>query len=35
MAPERRAEIVSLAPWSIVSGTIATLASGAIAGVLA
>jgi CNT family concentrative nucleoside transporter len=35
MAPERRAEIVSLAPRSILSGTIATLASGAIAGMLA
>jgi len=34
MAPERRAEIVSLAPWSIVSGTLATMSSGAIIGVL-
>ncbi len=34
MAPERRAEIVALAPRSIVSGTLATLASGAIAGML-
>jgi concentrative nucleoside transporter, CNT family len=34
MAPERRAEIVSLAPRSIISGTIATLTSGAIAGML-
>ncbi len=34
MAPERRAEIVQLAPRSIISGTLATLASGAIAGAL-
>ncbi len=34
MAPERRAEIVQLAPRSIISGTLATLASGAIAGML-
>ena len=34
MAPERRAEIVSLAPRSIVSGTLATLTSGAVAGML-
>jgi concentrative nucleoside transporter, CNT family len=34
MAPERRAEIVALAPRSIISGTIATLTSGAIAGML-
>jgi len=34
MAPERRAEIVTLAPRSIVSGTIATVMSGAIAGIL-
>jgi concentrative nucleoside transporter, CNT family len=34
MAPERRSEIVTLAPRSIISGTIATLTSGAIAGVL-
>ncbi len=34
MAPERRGEIVALAPRSIVSGTLATLASGAIAGML-
>ncbi len=34
MAPERRAEIVALAPRSIISGTLATLASGAIAGML-
>ncbi|MGO9171332.1 MAG: NupC/NupG family nucleoside CNT transporter [Rhodomicrobium sp.] len=34
MAPERRGEIAALAPRSIVSGTLATLASGAIAGIL-
>ena len=34
MAPERRGEIVTLAPRSIVSGTLATLGSGAIAGML-
>jgi concentrative nucleoside transporter, CNT family len=34
MAPERRAEIVALAPRSIVSGTLATLGSGAVAGML-
>src|SRR5208282_5514676 len=34
MAPERREEIVALAPKSIISGTLATLASGAIAGIL-
>lgn len=34
MAPERRGEIAALAPRSIISGTLATLASGAIAGML-
>jgi CNT family concentrative nucleoside transporter len=34
MAPARRHEIVALAPRSIVSGTLATLISGAIAGIL-
>ncbi|MGO9546533.1 MAG: NupC/NupG family nucleoside CNT transporter [Rhodomicrobium sp.] len=34
MAPERRAEIAGLAPRSIIPGTLATLASGAIAGIL-
>jgi concentrative nucleoside transporter, CNT family len=34
MAPERRGEIAALAPKSIVSGTLATLASGAVAGML-
>jgi CNT family concentrative nucleoside transporter len=34
MAPQRRHEIVALAPRSIVSGTLATLISGAIAGML-
>jgi CNT family concentrative nucleoside transporter len=34
MAPERRAEIVALAPRTIVSGTLATLGSGAVAGML-
>ncbi|MGO9461183.1 MAG: NupC/NupG family nucleoside CNT transporter [Rhodomicrobium sp.] len=34
MAPERRGDIVALAPKSIISGTLATLASGAIAGML-
>lgn len=35
MAPERRSEIVELAPRSIVSGTLATMSSGAVAGMLA
>jgi CNT family concentrative nucleoside transporter len=35
MAPERRAEIAALAPRSIISGTLATLGSGAVAGMLA
>jgi concentrative nucleoside transporter, CNT family len=35
MAPERRHDIVALAPRSLVSGTLATLMSGAIAGMLA
>ncbi|KAI95090.1 nucleoside:proton symporter [Rhodomicrobium udaipurense JA643] len=34
MAPERRSEIVELAPRSIVSGTLATMSSGAVAGML-
>ena len=34
MAPERRREIVALAPRSLISGTLATLSSGAIAGML-
>ncbi|MGO9007144.1 MAG: NupC/NupG family nucleoside CNT transporter [Beijerinckiaceae bacterium] len=34
MAPERRHEIVALAPRSIISGTLATMISGAIAGML-
>ena len=35
MAPERRHDIVALAPRSIVSGTLATMMSGAVAGMLA
>lgn len=35
MAPERRAEIVALGPRTILSGTLATCMSGALAGVLA
>jgi CNT family concentrative nucleoside transporter len=34
MAPERREDIVALAPRAMVPGTLATLASGAIVGVL-
>ena len=34
MAPERRAEIVVLAPKTIVSGTLATALTGAVVGVL-
>jgi len=34
MAPERRHEIVALAPRSMISGTLATLMSGAVAGML-
>jgi CNT family concentrative nucleoside transporter len=34
MVPERQPEIVALGPKSIVSGTIATCLTGAIAGVL-
>jgi CNT family concentrative nucleoside transporter len=34
MAPERRQEIVALAPRSLVSGTLATLMSGAVAGMI-
>ena len=34
MVPERRAEIVALAPRSLLSGTLATLSSGALAGLL-
>lgn len=35
MCPERRAEIVSLAPKSLLAGTIATCLTGAVAGLLA
>jgi concentrative nucleoside transporter, CNT family len=35
MAPERRHDIVALAPRSLISGTLATLMSGAVAGILA
>jgi concentrative nucleoside transporter, CNT family len=34
MAPERRADIISLGAKSIVSGTLATCLTGALAGVL-
>jgi CNT family concentrative nucleoside transporter len=34
MAPERRQEIVTLAMRSLVSGTLATLMSGAVVGML-
>jgi CNT family concentrative nucleoside transporter len=34
MAPERRHEIVAMAPRSLVSGTLATLMSGAVAGMI-
>ena len=34
MVPERRAEIAALVPKSLVSGTLATLGSGAVAGML-
>ena len=34
MAPERRADIVSLAPRTLVSGTLATCMSGAVVGML-
>lgn len=34
MAPERRDEIVALGARSIVSGTLATLATGAVVGML-
>jgi len=34
MAPERRSEIVSLGLKSIVSGTLATLMTGAVVGIL-
>lgn len=34
MAPERRAEIVALAPMTMVSGTLATCLTGAMAGIL-
>jgi CNT family concentrative nucleoside transporter len=34
MAPERRADILALAPWSLVSGTLATLMTGAVIGVI-
>lgn len=35
IVPERRAEIVALGPRTILSGTLATCMSGALAGVLA
>tara|TARA_R110001592_G_scaffold115504_1_gene315942 strand:+ start:2228 stop:3583 length:1356 start_codon:yes stop_codon:yes gene_type:complete len=34
MAPERRAEIVALAPMTMISGTLATCLTGAMAGIL-
>ena len=34
MAPERRGEIVRLAPMTMVSGTLATCLTGAMAGIL-
>jgi CNT family concentrative nucleoside transporter len=34
MAPERREEVVALGLRSIVSGTLATLVTGAVAGML-
>ena len=34
MAPERKHEIISLGPRSIISGTLATLMSGAVAGII-
>ncbi|MFO1167826.1 MAG: nucleoside transporter C-terminal domain-containing protein [Rhodoblastus sp.] len=34
MAPERRHDIVRLAPWSLVTGTLATLMSGAVVGMV-
>jgi len=34
MAPERRHDIVTLAPWSLVTGTLATLMSGAVVGMV-
>lgn len=34
MAPQRRADILQLAPWSLVSGTLATLLTGAVIGVI-
>ena len=34
MVPERREEIVALGPKAIVSGTLATLLTGAVVGVL-
>ena len=34
MAPERRAEIVKLAPMTLVSGTLSTCLSGAMVGIV-
>ncbi len=34
MVPERRADIVSLAPKAVLSGTLATLLTGSVVGVL-
>jgi concentrative nucleoside transporter, CNT family len=34
MAPERRAEIVELAPRTILAGTLATLLTGAVVGLV-
>ncbi len=34
MAPDRRAEILALAPRAFLAGTLATLMTGAVAGVL-
>jgi CNT family concentrative nucleoside transporter len=34
MVPERRAEIARLGPWTLVSGTLATLMTGAVVGLL-
>jgi len=34
MAPERRAEVIRLGPWTLVSGTLATLSCGSIVALL-
>jgi CNT family concentrative nucleoside transporter len=34
MVPERRAEIVELAPWTLLSGTLATLSCGSVVAML-